>query len=107
MQKPPQLTPIDENPAYKIVNAEELSRNLLRLFEQGGRVLTEFIERADTKSGPYSAAAEITEATSTLSDLAQHVARRPDQARRGAGHAACAPTPTCGTTPCCACWARR
>jgi poly[(R)-3-hydroxyalkanoate] polymerase subunit PhaC len=61
----------DESPAYKIVNAEELSLNLLRLYEQGGRVLTEFIERADTKVGPYSAAAEITEATNTLSDLAR------------------------------------
>ena len=46
--------------------------DLLRLFEQGGRVLSEFIERADTKSGPYSAAAEITEATNTLSDLTRH-----------------------------------
>jgi polyhydroxyalkanoate synthase len=58
-------------PAYKIVDAEQLSLNLLRLFEQGGRVLAEFIERADTKTGPYSAAAEITEATHTLSDLAR------------------------------------
>src|SRR5262245_13521484 len=58
-----------DGPAYKIVNPEELSLNLLRLFEQGGRVLTEFIERADSKAGPYSAAAEITEATSTLSDV--------------------------------------
>ena len=64
--------PDDEAQPYKIGNAEELSLNLLRLFEQGGRVLTEFIERADSKSGPYSAAAEITEATNTLSDLAQH-----------------------------------
>jgi len=61
--------PEADNPAYKIMNAEELSLNLLRLFEQGGRVLSEFIERADTKSGPYSAAAEITEATNTLTDL--------------------------------------
>jgi polyhydroxyalkanoate synthase len=44
--------PEAESPAYKIVNAEELALNLLRLFEQGGRVLTEFIERADTKMGP-------------------------------------------------------
>ncbi len=58
-----------EFPPYKIANPEELGLNLLRLFEQGGRVLTEFIERADTKMGPYSAAAEITEATNTLSDL--------------------------------------
>ncbi len=35
-------------------------------------MLTEFIERADTKVGPYSAAAEITEATNTLSDLTRH-----------------------------------
>ena len=70
MQKP--HTEADhESPAYKIGNAEELSLNLLRLYEQGGRVLTEFIERADTKVGPYSAAAEITEATNTLSDLAR------------------------------------
>jgi len=68
MQKSHTDPEIDETP-YKIVNAEELSLNLLRLFEQGGRVLTEFIERADTKTGPYSAAAEITEATNTLSDL--------------------------------------
>jgi len=57
---------------YRIVNPEELGLNLLRLFELSGRVLTEFIERADAKSGPYTAAAEITEATNTLSDLAQH-----------------------------------
>jgi len=56
-------------PPLKAVNAEELARNLLRLFEQGGNVLTEFIERNDSKMGPYSAATEITEATTTLSDL--------------------------------------
>jgi len=71
MQKPHSDTD-DEFPAYKIGNPEELGLNLLRLFEQGGRVLTEFIERADTKMGPYSAAAEITEATNTLSDLTRH-----------------------------------
>jgi polyhydroxyalkanoate synthase len=60
-----------DNPAYKVVNPEELSLNLLRLFEQGGRVLAEFIDRADAKMGPYSAAAEVTEATNTLSDLAR------------------------------------
>ena len=70
MQKPHGEADADF-PAYKIMNAEELSLNLMRLFEQGGRVLTEFIERADAKMGPYSAAAEITEATNTLSDLTQ------------------------------------
>ncbi|KAB2941994.1 MAG: class I poly(R)-hydroxyalkanoic acid synthase [Hyphomicrobium sp.] len=56
---------------YQSVNAEELARNLLRLFEQGGNVLTEFIERNDAKLGPYSAATEVTEATNTLTDLAR------------------------------------
>ncbi|HIF08762.1 MAG TPA: hypothetical protein EYQ81_02210, partial [Sneathiellales bacterium] len=50
---------------FKVVNAEELALNLLRLFEQGGRVMTGFIERADAKMGPYSAAAEFSEATNT------------------------------------------
>jgi polyhydroxyalkanoate synthase len=68
MQKT-QIEPEGDGPSYKIVNAEELSLNLLRLFEQGGRVLAEFIERADAKTGPYTAAAEITEATGTLTDL--------------------------------------
>jgi len=68
MQKP-HTEPESDSPAYKIADPEELSLNLLRLFEQGGRVLTELIERADTKMGPYSAAAEITEASNTLSDL--------------------------------------
>ena len=71
MQKPTPESDADF-PAYKIMNAEELGLNLLRLFEQGGRVLTEFIERADAKAGPYSAAAEFTEATNTLSDLTRH-----------------------------------
>ncbi len=63
--------PEEEAAAYRIGNAEELSVNLLRLLELSGRVLGEFIERADVKVGPYTAAAEITEATNTLSDLTQ------------------------------------
>jgi polyhydroxyalkanoate synthase len=65
----PKPEPDADTPAFQTVNAEELARNLLRLFEQGGNVLTEFIERNDAKMGPYSAATEITEATTTLSDL--------------------------------------
>jgi polyhydroxyalkanoate synthase subunit PhaC len=65
----PSPEPQADLPPLKAVNAEELARNLLRLFEQGGNVLTQFIERNDAKMGPYSAATEITEATTTLSDL--------------------------------------
>ena len=70
MSKPHPQTDADPSP-FQAVNAEELARNLLRLFEQGGNVLTEFLERNDAKMGPYSAAAEITEATTTLSDLSR------------------------------------
>ncbi|HEY8247403.1 MAG TPA: class I poly(R)-hydroxyalkanoic acid synthase [Hyphomicrobium sp.] len=68
MQKPSPKAQADLAP-FQAVNTEELARNLLRLFEQGGNVLTEFIERNDAKMGPYSAATEITEAATTLSDL--------------------------------------
>jgi polyhydroxyalkanoate synthase len=61
--------PAPESPEYKIVNGEEFARNLLRLFEQGGNVLNEFLERPDSKMSPYSAATEMTEATTALSDL--------------------------------------
>ncbi len=67
----PKHEPGADLPPFQQVNAEELARNLLRLFEQGGNVLTEFIERNDSKMGPYSAATEVTEATNTLSDLAR------------------------------------
>ncbi len=68
MQKP-HSDPGDDPLFYRGMNAEELSLNLMRLFEQSGRVMTEFVERADAKMGPYSAATEISEATNTLSDL--------------------------------------
>ncbi|CAN1722089.1 Poly(3-hydroxyalkanoate) polymerase subunit PhaC [Hyphomicrobium sp. 1Nfss2.1] len=68
MSKLNEDAPADHQP-FQTVNAEELSRNLLRLFEQGGNVLSEFIERNDAKMGPYSAATEINEATTTLTDL--------------------------------------
>lgn len=67
----PKHEPDGEQAPFQTVNAEELARNLLRLFEQGGNVLTEFIERNDAKMGPYSAATEVTEATNTMSDLAR------------------------------------
>jgi poly[(R)-3-hydroxyalkanoate] polymerase subunit PhaC len=68
MQKP-HNDPGDDPLFSRGMNAEELSLNLMRLFEQSGRVMTEFVDRADSKMGPYSAATEIGEATNTLSDL--------------------------------------
>ena len=39
----PRPEPQVDPPPLKAMNAEELARNLLRLFDQGGNVLTEFI----------------------------------------------------------------
>jgi poly[(R)-3-hydroxyalkanoate] polymerase subunit PhaC len=57
--------------AYKINNPEEFARNMLKLFEEGGRAMSTMLERADGKVSPWSAAAEMTEATKTLSDVAR------------------------------------
>ena len=62
--KPP-LTP------YRIENPEEFARNLLLVFEEGGRAMSELLERPDAKMSPYSAASEMTQAVGTLSDIAR------------------------------------
>ena len=38
--------------AYRVADPEEFSRNMLRLMEEGGKVMTGFLERANGKSGP-------------------------------------------------------
>lgn len=62
---PPPVTP------YRIENPEEFAQNLLRFFEEGGRVVSELLERPDAKISPYSAASEMTEAAGTLADIAR------------------------------------
>ncbi|MBL8846877.1 MAG: class I poly(R)-hydroxyalkanoic acid synthase, partial [Hyphomicrobium zavarzinii] len=44
---------------------------MLRLFEEGGRAMAEFLERPDAKISPFSAASEVNEATKTLADIAR------------------------------------
>ena len=70
MQKPnPENRPATT--AYKLENPEELALNLLKLFEQGGKVMARFVERADSQVGPYSATNEMMEAAKTLGQVAQ------------------------------------
>ncbi len=57
---------------YKIDNPEEFMRNMLRLFEEGGRAMSELAQRADTKGGPYSMANELSEAGKVLTEVASH-----------------------------------
>lgn len=56
---------------YRIENPEEFARNMLRVFEEGSRAMSELLERPDAKISPYSAASEMAEATSTLADIAR------------------------------------
>ncbi len=70
MQKPnPENRPATT--AYKLENPEELALNLLKLFEQGGKVMARFVQRADSQVGPYSATNEMMEAAKTLGQVAQ------------------------------------
>ncbi|MBN8911438.1 MAG: class I poly(R)-hydroxyalkanoic acid synthase, partial [Rhizobiales bacterium] len=44
---------------------------MLRFFEEGGRAMSELLERPDAKVSPYSAASEFTQAAGTLADIAR------------------------------------
>ena len=58
--------------AYRIANPEELSRNMLKLVEEGSKVLSGFLERSNGNGGPYSLASEATEAAKLFAEVAQH-----------------------------------
>ena len=62
---------IDYN-AYRVGNPEEFSRNMLKLMEEGGKVLAGFLERTNGNAGPFSMASDTTEALKLFSEIAQH-----------------------------------
>ncbi len=76
MQKPTSPATPDLS-AYKVEDPEELALNLLKVFEEGGKAMAGFLERADAQSGPYSAASEMTEAAKILTEVARHWATEP------------------------------
>ena len=55
---------------YRIANPEEFSRNMLKLMEEGSRVLSGLLERSNG-NGSYSFSSEITEASKLFSEVAQ------------------------------------
>ncbi|WP_333793344.1 PHA/PHB synthase family protein [Hyphomicrobium sp.] len=63
-------TPSPPSP-YRIENPEEFVQNLARFFEQGGRAFAELLERPDAQISPYSAASEMSNAATTLGDVAR------------------------------------
>ncbi len=68
MQKPSD-TPKRDLADYQIDNPEEFGRNMLKLFEESGRAMAEYLERADSSMSPYSTTTEMTEATKTVADV--------------------------------------
>ena len=68
--EPTKPSETDAQPLFKVENPEELTQNMLRLIEEGSRVLSDMAERADGQSGPYSAISEMTIAAQTLSEVA-------------------------------------
>jgi len=58
--------------SYRINNPEEFARNMLKLFEEGGRAMTSYLERADTQMSPFTAANEMAEASKTMGEVVQH-----------------------------------
>ena len=70
MQKPnPDIKP--ENAADLPDASHELALNLLRMFEQGGKVMAGLVERADGNFGPYSGANEMVEAGKAMGEVAR------------------------------------
>lgn len=57
--------------AYRIADPEAFGRNILRLMEEGQKVMSGLLERVDAGTGPYNFASEMTEATKLFSEVAQ------------------------------------
>jgi len=76
MNKPPSEQNGDFS-TYTIEDPEAFAQNLLKTLEQGGRVLSEYLKRNDSKPGPYSTASEIAEAGKTLTEILAHWATDP------------------------------
>jgi polyhydroxyalkanoate synthase subunit PhaC len=69
--KPPMPVAVDFS-AYRIADPEEFGRNMLKLMEEGGKVMSGLLEKAEGKVGPYSTAAEVTDATKLFTEIGQH-----------------------------------
>ncbi|MGD9785383.1 MAG: PHA/PHB synthase family protein [Hyphomicrobiaceae bacterium] len=76
MQKNNPPNPPDQH-SYRISDPEEFTRNLLKLFEEGGRAMTSYLERADTQLSPFTAASEMAEASKMMGEVAQRWVTEP------------------------------
>jgi polyhydroxyalkanoate synthase subunit PhaC len=80
-KKAPEITkpvPVEiDVAAYRVADPEEFGRNMLRLVEESGRVMTGMLERTNGNTGPYTLASEATEAAKLFVEIAQHWAVEP------------------------------
>lgn len=62
--------PVDLS-AYQIQDPEAFARNMLKVMEDGQKVMSGLMERSDDEVGPYSASHELVEASKTMADIWQ------------------------------------
>ncbi len=73
---------------YQIEDPEEFAHNMLKLFEESGKAMSEYLERADTTLSPYSTATEMTEASKTVADVVSMWMADPPRLMEAQGHLA-------------------
>ncbi len=71
--------PDDDPEEPQLPQFEGLARNMVRLFDQGAKVLGTLAERNSNGSGPYSMASEAGEATKLLGEIARHWVSEPSK----------------------------
>ncbi|MEL7049788.1 MAG: class I poly(R)-hydroxyalkanoic acid synthase, partial [Pseudomonadota bacterium] len=59
----------ETEPVYQIEDPEQFAQNMMRLFEESGKVMSDYLERADSTMSPYSTATEMNEASKTVADV--------------------------------------
>ena len=69
----------DKPEAAQLPQFEGFARNMVRLFDQGAKVLGTLAERNSNGSGPYSMASEAGEATKLLGEIARHWVSEPSK----------------------------
>jgi polyhydroxyalkanoate synthase len=86
MQKPNKPeTPADLT-NYRITNPEEFTRNLLKLYEEGGRAMTHYLDRPDAQMSPFTAASEMAEASKMMGEIAQRWITEPAKLAEAQGN---------------------
>ena len=67
----------EETGDYRINEPIELAKNMARLLEEGGKVVSSLAERKNGQSGPYSTASEAGEAAKVFASVARQWANEP------------------------------